>query len=186
MNQKKDTHEQQVLPHNEDENLLQDLASFKAEYEKLLSDKEELSEQLKVSHDNLLIAYAELENTRTRAAKDMERTKVLALENFMTSFFPVLDSMEKALEYQDSNSQGIKMILDITWNVLKKFTVEQIAPAAGEDFNPDLHEAIGLQESTVLPHNTIFQVIQPGYFLGSKILRAARVIVINNITMIEG
>ena len=134
--------------------------------------------------DKALRAIAELENTKRRAERDVASAHKYALERFIDQLIPVLDSLEQALlaiknEDAASMRQGIELTLKMFAEVLAKFGVIAIDPQ-GQLFNPQLHEAMSMQESAEHPNNTVIHVLQKGYQLNERVVRPARVMVVKN------
>ncbi|HKQ81083.1 MAG TPA: nucleotide exchange factor GrpE [Steroidobacteraceae bacterium] len=126
-------------------------------------------------------ALAELENVRKRAARDIEQAHKFALERFAGELVGVKDSLELALAngpQTDAKSllEGSEATLKLLAKAFEKSGVEEIDPA-GQPFNPELHEAMVMQESSEVPPNHVLQVVQKGYRLNGRLLRPARVIV---------
>ncbi len=133
--------------------------------------------------DQLLRSLAELENVKRRAARDVENAHKFAIERLIDGMFPVLDGLEKAAETADATegaeaiAEGVTLSLKMFLDTLARFGVEQINPL-GEPFDPQLHEAL-----TVLPNpdaepNSVMDVMQKGYSLNGRLVRAAKVIVV--------
>jgi molecular chaperone GrpE len=128
-------------------------------------------------------AAAETQNIRTRAAKDVEQARKFALEKFANELLPVLDNLERALQGTDPENEATKAIyegVDLTMKgfltSVAKFGVKQVNPQ-GETFNPEHHQAIGMQPSPDFPANTVMMVMQKGYLLNERLLRPAMVMV---------
>ena len=124
--------------------------------------------------DKAMRALAELENMRTRSRIDVENAHKFGQERLVKELLPIVDSLEKGLEM--NNDEGMQLTLKMLLDVLKKFSVEQLNPL-GEVFDPNLHEAMTLQEDEKAESNTILMVVQKGYLLNGRIVRPARVIV---------
>jgi molecular chaperone GrpE len=148
----------------------------------------ELEEQLTLAeqkaHENwekTVRAQAELENVRRRTQRDIESAHRFGLEKFVDSLLPIVDSLEQALhlaEQQDNKAmhEGLELTMKLFLDVLAKHSIEQINPE-GEIFDPQLHEAMSMQQSDEAEPNTILNVFQRGYKLHGRIIRPARVIV---------
>jgi molecular chaperone GrpE len=126
-------------------------------------------------------ALAELENVRKRATRDIEQAHKYALEKFVGELLGVKDSLEMALatgEKADVTAvlAGTEATLKLLAKAFEKSGSEEIDPA-GQPFNPELHEAMAMQESADQPANSVVTVIQRGYRLNGRLLRPARVIV---------
>lgn len=133
--------------------------------------------------DAALRAAAEVENVRRRAAQDVQKARDFALEKFATELLPVVDNLERALQSVDSENEstaslveGIQMTHKSFTGTLEKFGVEIVDPQ-GQPFNPEHHEAMGMQESEEHPANTVIVVMQKGYLLNGRLLRPAMVMV---------
>ncbi len=151
---------------------------------------EELEQQLAASEAALaerkdveIRAAAETANIRTRAAKDVEKARAFALEKFVNELLPVLDNMERALTGVNPEDEATKAIVEGVELTMKgflgsveKFGVVQVNPI-GEAFNPEHHQAIGMQPSAEYPKDTVMLVMQKGYILNSRLLRPAMVMV---------
>ena len=124
-----------------------------------------------------------MENIRRRAARDVENAHKFALERFTANLLPVLDSLEKAVESaasaEDASAvgQGVDLSLKLFLTTLANSGVEQIDPH-GEPFNPEHHEAIAMVENPDAEPNSVMEVIQKGYVLNGRLVRAAKVIVV--------
>ncbi len=148
----------------------------------------ELEEKLtlaeKQAHENwekATRAFAELENVRRRAERDIENAHKFSLERFVDGLIPVVDSLEQALQLADKVAnaamhEGLELTMKLFLDVLGKFDVTQLNPV-GEVFNPTQHEAMSMQASPDAKPNTILMVFQKGYKLYDRVIRPARVIV---------
>jgi molecular chaperone GrpE len=140
--------------------------------------------------NTMLRAKAELENVARRAERDIANAHKYALEKFVWELLTVLDSLEQGLnsckeaisKNQENNSilismcNGMELTLNMFLGVCKKFHVEQISPL-GNEFNPELHQAISTLQDQNSKSNTIVQVLQKGYLLNGRLIRPALVVV---------
>ena len=133
--------------------------------------------------DRLLRTEAEKENARKRAERDAEKARRYAVENFANELLAVRDSLELGLEaarQEESDVEKIREGTELTHRMLtqamEKFDIEEINPV-GEKFNPDLHQAMSMQEVEGQETNTVISVMQKGYKLGDRLLRPALVMV---------
>ena len=161
---------------NEEANLLQRIGELEAA---LAAAKDETENR----KDAALRAAAEAENVRRRAALDVQKARDFALEKFAGELLPVVDNLERALQTfnaEDESTKGLIEGIEMTHNgfinTLQKFGVEVIDPQ-GQPFNPEQHEAMGMQESEEHPANTVIAVMQKGYTLNGRLLRPAMVMV---------
>ena len=131
--------------------------------------------------DLYMRALAEMENMRKRASRDIEQAHKYALEKFANDLIGVKDSLEMGLAAgSTADAQALIAGTDATLKLLgrafEKAGLVEVLPQ-GQPFNPELHEAMAMQESADVPSNTVLQVIQKGYQLNGRLLRPARVIV---------
>ena len=133
--------------------------------------------------DSVIRAAAEADNVRRRAAQDVEKAHKFALEKFVNELLPVIDNMERALVGADKADETTKAMfegVELTQKTLlaavEKFGVKQVDPL-GQPFNPEQHQAIGMQPSAEHPANSVMLVMQKGYLLNDRLLRPAMVMV---------
>jgi molecular chaperone GrpE len=124
---------------------------------------------------------AELDNVRKRAARDVEKARLFGVEGLAAALLNVADSLEMALETgsqapAETLLEGGRATLKQLQAALEKFGVTVIFPE-GEPFNPELHEAISMQDSATAEPNSVLIVAQRGYQLNGRLLRPARVVV---------
>ena len=130
-----------------------------------------------------LRAEAELENLRKRSARELENAHKFALEKFLTELLPIRDSMELGLAAADGENidpdslrEGIDLTLKMLASAMEKYNIEQLNPE-GEKFNPELHQAMSMQETDEVEPNTVLNVVQKGYLLNDRLVRPAMVVV---------
>ncbi|MDF1654409.1 MAG: nucleotide exchange factor GrpE [Coxiellaceae bacterium] len=134
--------------------------------------------------DKAILAHAELENVRKRAERDVQNAHKFGAEKLLSDMLPVIDSLTRAIEGPEptdeaakSMRQGIELTLDMFEKALAKHGVDAIAPQPGDAFNPEQHEAMSAVPNSGQPENTVVQVLQKGYSLNGRVLRAAMVMV---------
>ena len=140
-------------------------------------------EQIAILADQLLRNQADMENLRKRMSREMDKARSFAIENFARDLLPVLDNMNRVLATLAENSDsglkdGVRLILRETQAVLARHHVVRIE-AAGQMFDPNLHEALFENPDPSKPAGTITQIIEDGYMIGDRLLRAARVGVVS-------
>ncbi|MBW6477036.1 MAG: nucleotide exchange factor GrpE [Chromatiales bacterium] len=133
--------------------------------------------------DQLLRVQADLENTRRRAAQDVEKAHKFGLEKFAQELLPVKDSLELGLAASTSDDEavaklreGMELTLKMLSSCMEKFGIKEVNPL-GEPFNPEWHQAMTMQESAEHAHNTVMLVMQKGYLLNDRLMRPAMVVV---------
>ena len=141
-------------------------------------------EEFNTLNDKYLRLYAEYENFRKRTAKEKDEIYSSAAADVLANIFPILDVFERALSFSEESNEpekvleGLKMIETQFANALIRLGVEEIA-AEGEQFNPELHNAVFHETDDSKPNNTVVEVLQKGYSKGDKVLRPAMVRVVN-------
>jgi molecular chaperone GrpE len=132
--------------------------------------------------NDALRARAELDNVQKRTAREIANAHKYALERFLTDLLPVKASLELGYAAATGSSdiatlrEGMELTLKLLDAVLDKHGVQVLDPV-GEPFNPELHQAMSVQESTELAPGTVATVVQKGYVLNGRLLRPAMVIV---------
>ncbi|ALM84460.1 nucleotide exchange factor GrpE [Bordetella sp. N] len=131
-------------------------------------------------YDQLLRVRAEAENVRRRAQEDVSKAHKFGIESFAESLVPVKDSLEAALAQQDQTLDALRAGVESTLKQLssafERNRLIDIAPAAGEKFDPHQHQAISSVPSDQ-PANTVVQTLQKGYLISDRVLRPALVMV---------
>ena len=151
------------------------------------------AEIVKLREDNELLlrqierAKADLANIRKRHRKELDEARSRALEAFSSELLPVLDNFHLALSaHHDKGPEaevdvqsmidGLMMVRSLLTGALERHGLVEIA-ALGKDFDPNLHEAIGIDSQSDAPPGKVTQIVQQGYIMGDKVLRASRVLV---------
>jgi molecular chaperone GrpE len=140
-----------------------------AEASEVLKAKAEAAEHL----DALQRERASFTNYRNRALRDQEAARNRGIQDVLAALLPVLDDVERAKQHGEL-SGAMAAIAEKLDQSLQKFGVERFGKV-GEEFDPTLHEA--LMHSTVADATaaTVNLVVEPGYKIGDKVVRAARV-----------
>jgi molecular chaperone GrpE len=160
----------------------ENMESKEVDVEFLQGQLEKLQEQSKVSLDKVVRAQAEMENLRKRAARDVENAHKYALEKFTDELLPIMDSLELGLSASvkaknlDDLCKGMELTLEMFNTVMEKFGITMIEPK-GEKFDPELHDAVSMQETDDSNSGIIIEVMQKGYTLNGRLIRPAMVVV---------
>ena len=146
-------------------------------------DSASLETQLEELKEALLRSQADVQNGRRRAERDIENAHKYAIEKFIKDLLAVLDSMERALELAATTDgfdmamlEGTQMTHKLLLDTVSRHGVEAIDPV-GERFDPQQHEAMSMVESEGQEPNTVTAVMQKGYKLEGRVIRAAMVVV---------
>ena len=124
---------------------------------------------------------AEFENFKKRSSKEREHLYNSIMGDIITSFLPIIDNLEKAVQVKTDDQefkQGIEMVLKQFKDVLASNGVKEIE-SVGQTFNPELHEAITSVSDDTLGIQEIKEEYRKGYMLGDRVIRHSLVVVAN-------
>ncbi|WP_293794779.1 nucleotide exchange factor GrpE [uncultured Bosea sp.] len=135
--------------------------------------------------DRLLRALAETENVRRRAERDLGDARQYAVTRFARDLLPVADNMERAMASAHTEAhrgenlvkalvEGVDLTGKELLRVLERHGVRKLVPV-GERFDPNFHEALFEVPDPAVPDGTVSQVVEPGYAIGTRPLRPAKV-----------
>jgi molecular chaperone GrpE len=150
-------------------------AGSETELQKLKAERDSLL-------DRLARAQAEFENARRRASKEQQDFRDYATLDTVKSLLPVIDSFERALQVKSEPGDfrsGVELIYKQLQDALAKLGVRPI-PAKGEPFDPHVHEAIEMVETSDAAEHEVLEELQRGYKLKDRLLRPAMVKVAKN------
>jgi molecular chaperone GrpE len=138
-----------------------------------------LQDELEQLREMYLRKLAEFDNYRKRTEKEREELRRTAAEGIIRELLPVVDNFERALQHAgDSDSeafhQGVEMISRQLWDMLEREGLEAVNPE-GEQFEPELHEAVHRVEGTEHQTGTVVSVLAKGYTLSGRLIRPAMV-----------
>src|SRR6202140_3528501 len=160
-----------------------DVASAPSETEKLKSERDALL-------DRLARLQAEFDNARKRAVREQQDFREFAAADVIKNFLPILASFERALKAGgDSNSNsnsnsnefrnGIELIYRQFQDALQKIGVQPIV-SVGQPFDPRVHEAVEMVDTSEVPDHHVLDELQRGYKYKERLLRPAMVRVARN------
>lgn len=140
---------------------------------------EELVSQLEEVNSRQLRLAADFDNFKKRARQEQLDTMRYAAATVAERLLPVLDDAERALEHapdgiDESWLKGLQMTVRKLEDVLASVGVERI-DAVGSTFDPSLHEAIGSDDTSDQPEDTVVAELRPGYRMHDRVLRPALV-----------
>jgi molecular chaperone GrpE len=149
----------------------------------LEAELQEARDEAAAHLDDFLRARADLENLSKRAARDVENARKFGLERFMTELLPVKDSVELGLNAAGESAadvvklrEGLELTLKLFNAASEKFGLQEVNPE-GQNFDPEYHQAMSIQEGSGAAPGTVLMVVQKGYLLNDRLLRPAMVIV---------
>jgi molecular chaperone GrpE len=142
------------------------------------------AESIQSEKEKYLRLYSEFENFRRRTTKERLEWMQNASKDMIEAVLPVVDDMERALSAlknagDSTASEGMELIFKKLYGILERKGLKPMN-AKGEDFNPDLHEAV-TQFAAPSPElvGKVIDEVEKGYFLNDKVLRFAKVVVGN-------
>jgi molecular chaperone GrpE len=138
----------------------------------------ELRAELARLDDRYRRALADLDNYRKRSAREFDQRVQEARDTLLREWLEALDSVERALRMDAGTplAEGMRAVLEQMEAILARHGVHRIG-SAGERFDPERHEAIGVRATDEAPDQTVLEVARSGFAAGDRVLRPAQVIV---------
>lgn len=165
------TPEQEVM--EEQEKSMEEQSENNAENDKI----RELQEQLEESRNKFLYLFSDFENFKRHAAKERMELIQTAGRDILSALLPVLDDFDRA-EKNDALTEGTALIHQKIVNTLKSKGLTVLETKPGDEFNADFHEAVAeIPAASEELKGRIVDILEPGYTLGERIIRFAKVVV---------
>jgi molecular chaperone GrpE len=147
------------------------------------SELDKLKSENALYLDRLARLQAEFDNFRKRNLREQQEFRDYALTDALKQLLPILDSLDRATKVESVSAEdlrsGVELIDRQFHDVLTRLGVEPIS-ATGQPFDPSLHQAIQMVESSEVPDQHVIDELQRGYRLRDRVLRAAMVRVAQN------
>lgn len=166
-----------------EETLVEDMDALEDAQVEEVSEVDELKIKLDEMEDKFLRVSAELANIVQRNRNERELIQRYRSQDLGKKLLPVIDNLERAIAAEVTDEQsislkkGVEMVLESLNVALKEEGIEEI-PAKGEKFDPNIHQAVQIVPvSEDIEADTIVEVLQKGYKLQDRVLRASMVIV---------
>jgi molecular chaperone GrpE len=142
---------------------------------------EALRREAEEQRERYLRSVAEIDNLRKRSAREIDAARKFGAEKLAQAILPVRDSIEAGLAAAEKSGyaallDGQRATLRLFDDALAAVGIREIAPR-GELFDPNKHEALTLVTVPNVAANTVIEVVQKGYEMNDRLLRAAKVIV---------
>jgi molecular chaperone GrpE len=156
-----------------EETVANEETNVEAEIQKLQAEVEE-------KENKYLRLHADFENYKRRALLDQQSMMTYRAQSIITDLLPVLDNFERALQVESTDEQtksilqGLDMVYRQLVEAVKKEGVEEI-PALGEQFDPNVHQAVMQESDPSKESNEIIQEFQKGYKLKDRVIRPSMV-----------
>ncbi len=153
--------------------------------EELVQQSRIMQTEIEKLEDKLLRQQAEQQNLQRRMEREIDHARKFAVERFIKELLPIKDSMEiaqVAAAKDDADwatlRQGNDLIVKMMVAMMAKLNITEINPTIGEKFNPQWHEAMSMLPDPEKESGNIMIVHQKGYLLNERLIRAAKVIVV--------
>ncbi len=169
----------EFVEHDEGPHSVEPLGNIEEGLSREKQEDEEAKEKAKKLEDALLRLKADFENYRRRAERDQAEAGDRAQGELIRSLLPVLDNLDTAIgllrqEAPPQWSRGLELCQQSFLEALAKAGAEPVE-ALGQQFDPEMHEAVMLSMDPELPHGAVTEVIQRGFIFKGKLIRPARV-----------
>ena len=151
--------------------------------EDLIDEKDEKIKKLEAEVNELknkyALAYADTQNMQKRLQTEADQTRKYRIQSFALEILPVIDNFERALASDENKKdegfyKGVQMIYEQLINALKNEGVSEI-DCLGKEFDPNFEQAIMQEKVEGKDSNIVIEVLQKGYMLKDRVLRAAMV-----------
>ena len=147
---------------------------------RLAAEVEMLKGELEQLRADSLRERADLDNQRKRLAREIDIARKFANERLLSELLPLFDSMEAGLAaaaQADPLREGLELTLRQLHRIAESNGLVEVAPAAGDSFDPERHQAMSMVDAEGVPPGAVAQVFQKGYVLNERLLRPALVVV---------
>ncbi len=144
-------------------------------------ESKKLKEQYDLLNDKFLRTLAEYDNFRKRSQREKDSIYADAMCDTASKFLPVVDTFERALEFECSDAEfkkGVEMIHNTLKEVMASLGISEIE-AVGKEFDPNTQNAVMHIEDETVGDDIVVEVFQKGYTMKGKVLRHAMVKVAN-------
>lgn len=165
-----------------DESVKEETAKETPEEKETDSKEAQLQKQLDEKNDQLLRMAAEYDNFRKRSQREKDALYADCKASVIKELLPVIDNFDRVFANPDASfddyKKGVEMTFKQFGEMLKKLNVEFFGEV-GEEFDPNIHNAVMHTEDESLGENVITTVLAKGYKVGDKVIRPAMVAVAN-------
>ena len=139
---------------------------------------EKVEKELLETKDSYMRVLAEYDNFRKRTLKEKEAAYNDSKASTLALLLPVIDNFDRAIDNKTDDIEAYRKGIEMTYtqlrDILSKSDVVSFGEV-GEEFNPEIHNAVMTVENPDLPENTIAAVFEKGYKMGDRVLRFASV-----------
>lgn len=130
-------------------------------------------------YNRLARVQADFDNSRKRLRAEADEARKYAVQRLVVDLLPIVDNLERAIAAGEDTDpaawrQGVELVVKQFIGVLEREGVRQIA-AAGQSFDPNVHEAVMQEETDEVEEGTIVQELQRGYWMYDRVIRPSLV-----------
>lgn len=150
---------------------------FSKKHDESLEIIEKLQQENAELKNQYYKAYADAENFKKRSSKELENALKYRIQSFASEILPAIDNLERALNNETSDEAmkaGVQMIYDQIMSALQKEGVSEIE-ALDKEFDHNVHQALLTEKVDDVEPNQVLEVLQKGYMLKDRVLRASLV-----------
>lgn len=157
--------------------LEEELETSEQRIEELEAELEEARQQLEERTDALARVQADFENYRKRVDQEKQEARQEARAELVEVLAGVLDDVSRALQADPDENvrKGLELLTRGVEDELDSLGAARVEPEPGEAFDPDRHEALLTEATDEQPPDTVLELLQPGFALDDRLVRAARV-----------
>ncbi len=152
-------------------------AELSAAVEEALNEASVVVDEIKTLTNDLQRLQADYSNYRKRVEREKESAHEFTISLVLTSLLPVLDDIDRAEKHGELTG-GFKAVADQLNSTLQKLGLEKFEDA-NVPFDPNIHEALVHSTSSEVTETTASEVLQPGYKFKERVIRPARVAVVD-------
>ncbi len=151
------------------------------EYDALEKELISLQSQVEEQQDGWLRTRADFDNYKKRVQRDAQRSHQDSIASIIKAYLTIADDLERALKNKPDGKEvagwvnGIELIYQKLINLIKNQGVERMDVNPGDEFDPNIHEAITQEEHPEYQDGQIIDIVQPGYCISDRIIRPAMV-----------
>lgn len=135
------------------------------------------------NYNNYLRSVADLDTYRRRVMREKDELKQYAISGLLEDFLPIYDNLGLGLMSAEQSSdpkvvvQGIQMVMNQFKSLLEDNGIAEVAPAPGDDFDPNVAEAFQTQPSDEIEEGKVLSLMRKGFKLNGRLIRPANVVV---------
>jgi molecular chaperone GrpE len=174
----------EAVPENDplitDEAPMEDSADLNDDVQTLRDALARIADERDQAKDQLLRTMADFQNFRKRQDEQRARMQEMATERVLVDLLPILDNFERTVASiergatMESVAEGVRAVEKQMKSVLESHGLKRLH-VVGEPFDPEHHDAIGVETSEEHEHDTVMAELEPGYKMGERTVRPARV-----------